>query len=270
MASSTDHELLLELQDLIIGTDSVADFLSSLAGVAAATLSRSAGAQVECGVTLKRHRSAATVGGSSSHAVELDKIEQHAGHGPCREALEKHSTVLLGDARSDPRWPDYQKQLLDHGCLSVLGVALQLNEEASAALNFFAFDTGVLSTAAVRDAVGFAEIAGQAVRLAIKVGTLQGLAQDMEQAMKSRTAIDLACGIIIAQNRCTQSEAMKMLTKASSTRNQKLRDLAEEIVVKASGEKPQTHFDQAAAKPPMPSSGQNNSRTNQAPQERKQ
>lgn len=268
MATSPDHELLLELQDLIIGTDSVADFLSSLAGVAAATLSRSTGAQVECGVTLRRHRAATTVGGSSTRAVELDRIEQHAGPGPCMQSLNNNSTVLLGDARSDPRWPEYQKQLLNQGCISTLGVPMKLNEEASAALNFFASDTGVLSEAAVRDAVGFAAIAGHAVRLAVKVGTLQGLAQDMEQAMKSRTAIDLACGIIIAQNRCTQSEAMKILTNASSTRNQKLRDLAEEIVVKASGEKPETHFDRAAAKPPTPSRDQNPPRSNQAPQER--
>ncbi|WP_461172226.1 hypothetical protein M1D93_14655 [Arthrobacter sp. Z1-9] len=42
---------------------------------------------------------------------------------------------------------------------------------------------------------------------------------------------------------------MKILTKASSARNQKLRDLAEEIVVKASGEKPLTHFDAATSRP---------------------
>ena len=124
---------------------------------------------------------------------------------------------------------------------------MELNQEASAALNFFASPAGVFSEAAVRDAAGFAEIAGHAVRLAAKVATIQGVAQDMEAAMKSRTAIDLACGIVIAQNRCTQSEAMRILVKASSTRNQKLRDLAEEIVVKASGEKPQTHFDRSTS-----------------------
>lgn len=254
MAESSEHELLLELQDLIIGTDSVADFLGRLAGVAAATIGRSSRAQVECGVTLKRHRAAVTVGGSSNRAIALDRIEQHSGPGPCLEALDRKSTVLLGDVASDQRWPRYQKHLLEEGCFSVLGVPMDLNEEATAALNFFAFDSSVFSQAIVRDAEGFAEIAGHAVRLAVKVGTLQGVAQDMENAMKSRTAIDLACGIIIAQSRCTQSEAMKIMVNASSTRNQKLRDLAEEIVVKASGEKPKTHFDRSAANPPRPSS----------------
>ncbi|MGF9649215.1 GAF and ANTAR domain-containing protein [Pseudarthrobacter oxydans] len=250
MATSPEHELLVQLQDLIIGTESVADFLSSLAGVAAAMISRSAGTPVECGVTLKRHRAAVTVGGSSDRAIDLDRIEHHAGPGPCTEAMRTKSVVLLGDTRSDSRWPEYRNQLMDHGCFTTLGVPLDLNEDASAALNFFASSAGVFSDATVRDAAGFAEIAGHAVRLAVKVATIQGVAQDMETAMKSRTAIDLACGIVIAQNRCTHAEAMKILTKASSSRNQKLRELAEEIVVKASGEKPQTHFDPAQAKPP--------------------
>lgn len=249
MATFPERELLVQLQDLIIGTDSVSDFLSSLAGVASATVSRSAGTDVECGVTLKRHRASATVGGSSDRAIALDRIEHYAGPGPCMAALQTKSPVLLGDTRSDPRWPGYQKQLMDEGCFTSLGVPLELNEEASAALNFFAFRAGAFSEATIRDAAGFAEIAGHAVRLALKVATIQGVAQDMEAAMKSRTAIDLACGIVIAQNRCTQSEAMKILTKASSTRNQKLRDLAEEIVVKASGEKPETHFDPATPRP---------------------
>ncbi|BAS10632.1 hypothetical protein AHiyo4_40540 [Arthrobacter sp. Hiyo4] len=49
MTNSPEHELLLELQDLIIGTGSVADFLGGLSISAAAALSRSAGATVECG-----------------------------------------------------------------------------------------------------------------------------------------------------------------------------------------------------------------------------
>jgi GAF domain-containing protein len=251
MVTSPEHDLLVQLQDLIIGTDSVADFLGSLAGVAAATISRTTGMPVECGVTLKRHRAAATVGGSSERAVALDRIEQRVGVGPCLEALRTKSLVLLGDTRSDPRWPEYQKQLMDQECFSTLGVPLELNEGASAALNFFASHAGVFSNAAVRDAAGFGEIAGHALRLAAKVATIEGVAQDMETAMKSRTAIDIACGILIAQNRCTQAEAMRILTKASSSRNQKLRELAEEIVFKASGERPQTYFDRAPAKPPQ-------------------
>lgn len=249
MPNSPEHELLIELQDLIIGTETVADFLGGLSTVAAGTIGRSAGTPVECGVTLKRERSTRTVGGSSPRAIKLDKIEQSVGQGPCIEALRIKSPVLLDDVRTDPRWPVYQEQLAAEGCLSTLGVPLELNEDSAAALNFFANSPGAFSEATVREAVGFAAIAGGAVRLAVKVGTVQDAAQDLQAAMRSRTAIDLACGIIMAQNGCTQSEAMDILVKVSSHRNQKLRDVTEEMIVKISGVKPVTHFDGRQERP---------------------
>lgn len=133
--------------------------------------------------------------------------------------------------------------LYDEAILSALGVPLQLGEDTAAALNFFATSTGVFTADIMREAASFADLAGSAVRLAVKVGTAQGAADDLTAAMASRTAIDLACGIIMGQNRCSQAEAMTILTNVSSHRNQKLRDVAEEMVVKISGGKPSTHFD---------------------------
>src|SRR6059058_2330657 len=76
MINSPEHELVLELQDLIIGTESVADFLGGFSIIAASALTRSAGERVECGVTLKHPRKTATVAGSTPRAIELDRLEQ--------------------------------------------------------------------------------------------------------------------------------------------------------------------------------------------------
>jgi AmiR/NasT family two-component response regulator len=61
--------------------------------------------------------------------------------------------------------------------------------------------------------------------------------------MEHRTTIDLACGVIMAQNRCSQEEAMALLTKASSHRNQKLRDLAADILGRVNNGPVTTHFE---------------------------
>jgi len=243
MSTSPERDLLLELQDLIVGTESVAEFLGGFATIAAGVISRSAKDTVECGVTLKRAKTTHTVGGSSPRAIHLDKIEQQVGDGPCITALKTQAPELLADVRTDPRWPEYQKRLYDEGILSGLGVPLKLSDGSSAALNFFATSTGVFTEDIIKEATGFAELAGSAVRLAVKVGTAQGTADDLSAAMQKRTAINLACGIIMGQNRCTQAEAMTILTNVSSHRNQKLRDIAEEMVLKISGDKPTTHFD---------------------------
>ncbi len=243
MTKSPEHELLLELQDLIVGTESVAEFLGGLSAMAATALYRSTGTAVECGVTLQYGRKSTTIAGSTERAVQLDRIEHQVGEGPCIEALKVRAPVLLADVHTDPRWPEYQKWLIKEGCGSVLGVPLELGEEAAAALNFFAPETGVFTQDTINQAASFADIAGRAVRLAVRVGTAEGAADDLSAAMESRTAINLACGIIMGQNRCSQSEAMSILVKVSSHRNQKLRVVAEEMVRKVSGEEPSTTFD---------------------------
>ena len=56
--------------------------------------------------------------------------------------------------------------------------------------------------------------------------------------------IDLATGAIMAQNRCGQDTAIKILKIASSTRNVKLRDIAASVVRSISQDpRVRTHFD---------------------------
>ncbi|KQR65387.1 histidine kinase [Arthrobacter sp. Leaf337] len=243
MANSSEHERVLELQDLIVGTQNVAEFLQRLSVMAAGALSRETSGTVECGVTLKRRRRTFTVAGSSPKAVLLDEIEQRIGDGPCIEALRVKAPVLLANVDTDPRWPVYREALEAEGCRATLGVPLELGEDAAAALNFFAFESGVFTPAVVQEAVEFADLAGGAVRLAVRLGTAQSLADDLAAAMQSRTSIDLACGVIMGQNRCSQAEAMAILTKVSSHRNQKLRVVAEEMLANLVGGGVHTHFD---------------------------
>jgi GAF domain-containing protein len=184
-----------------------------------------------------------TVAGSSARAVTLDRIEQTLGDGPCIEALRTKSVVLLADVDADPRWPDYQRQLAANGCRSTLGVPLEIGDDAAAALNFFGADTGLFTDDIIAEAAGFADLAGRALRLAVRLGTFQSRAEDLQSAMEHRTSIDLACGVIMAQNRCSQDQAMAILTRVSSNRNQKLREVAEDVLRHLTSEEVRTHFD---------------------------
>lgn len=243
MTTPSNDEQFLKLHDLIIGSTNVSGFLTELSIVAATTLSETSGTHMECGVTLRRRKRSATVAGSSDRARTLDKLEQVLGEGPCLTSLELMKPVVLADIDTDPRWPEYRKVLADNGCRSVLGVPLALDENQSAALNFFADEPGVFSEGVISRAEAFADLAGRALRLALRIADAQNLAEDLSAAMQNRTTIDLACGVIMAQNRCSQDEAIALLTKASSHRNQKLRDLAAEVLARVNGGSVSTHFE---------------------------
>jgi hypothetical protein len=243
MSSSMENESIQQLQGILVGAENAVEFLTGLAGLAAAAVSEAADDAIECAVTLKLRRKPTTVAGSSQRAVELDEIEQHLGDGPCIKALREMSPVIIDDVSEDSRWPELTRRFAEANVRSSLGVPLEINGEASAALNFFASKPGVFTANVYDKAVGFAAAAHNTLHLSVRIGTAQSRAEDLEAAMQSRTAINLACGVIMAQNRCSQAEAMEILTKVSSNRNRKLRDVAAELVQQLSGDSVRTHFD---------------------------
>ncbi|MFE4837299.1 GAF and ANTAR domain-containing protein [Arthrobacter sp. NPDC056691] len=244
MSTGDQSDDFEQLHALITNSEDIKGFLDGMTGFAAAMMSRSTGDRIECAVTLHRRKRSASIAGSSDEAVVLDEIEQRLGQGPCEEALETGAPVLLGDVATDRRWPQYRETLEAAGCRSALGIPLKLGPDAAGVLNFFAPATGLFTEDAIANAQVFAVMAGQALHLALRIAAADQLAENLRAAMEGRTAIDLACGIIMAQNRCSHDEAFEILRRGSSTRNQKLRALAEEIVGGFSGAPAAaTHFE---------------------------
>jgi len=243
MLSSSDHESVQVLQSILVGSENGVEFLSGLSSLAAAAVSEAAGDTIECAVTLKMQRKPATAAGSSARAIEIDHIEQELGDGPCVRALREMAPVIIDDVDRDPRWQTLNQKLAEYNVHSTLGVPLEITDDARAALNFFATKPGVFTADVYDKAVGFAAAAHNTLNLSVRINNAQSRADDLEAAMQSRTAINLACGVIMAQNRCSQEEAMEILTKVSSNRNRKLRDVAGELIEQLSGSSARTHFD---------------------------
>lgn len=219
-----------QLADLLVAAEDIKAFLDGLAVLGASVMSRVTETRIECAVTLERRKRISTIGGSSDKAMVLDRIEQTLGEGPCVEALTRDRPVLLEDSLSSPQWSEYCQALSAAGMRSTLGVPMELEQGASAVLNFFAPIPGSFSSRAVASALTFAGVAGKALRLAVRITVLNENAADLDAAMTNRSVIDTACGVIISQNRCTPQEAFDILRKASNDRNQKLHDLARILV----------------------------------------
>lgn len=243
MSSETENEAVVQLQSILVSAENAVEFLSALSGLAAAAVSEAAGQEIDCAVTVKVHRKPTTAAGSSKRAVELDRLEQALGDGPCIKALRDMSPVIIDDVLTDLRFPELNQKFAERGVHSSLGVPLEISGKASAALNFFASKPAAFTANVYDKALGFAAAAHNTLQLSVRIGTAESRAEDLDAAMQSRTAINLACGVIMAQNKCSQAEAMEILTKVSSNRNRKLRDVATELIEQLSGGSIQTHFD---------------------------
>ena len=234
------HSVAAELQQLILRADTVELFLEAFASHAAAVFSN--GAEVLAGVTLLRNKEGATVASSSDVARMLDEIQYGFGDGPCVRAARTGKTFLVDDARSEDRWPEYMEAIRERGYYSILGVPLILGNDGGAGLNFYTNEPGFFTPEVIRAAEAFAQEASAALRLAVQIARHRATNEHLRAAMEARTTIDLAIGIVMAQNKCSQDAAFGILRQASSNRNVKLRDLAAGIVQSVTSESVETHF----------------------------
>ncbi|MGZ4662087.1 MAG: GAF and ANTAR domain-containing protein [Arthrobacter sp.] len=234
--------VIAEVQDLLLETQDVADFLDELACYAAASLS-SESSEVFCGITLLHHGSAGTVASSGQKALMLDELQYEFDEGPCLMASRRQLLVHIPDLTGDDTFPEYNDIAVAHGIRSVLAVPFHLPDNSTqACLNLYSEKARSFGAVALERAQTFVSQASKGLRLAILLGQHSRRAEDLKMAMTSRTVIDMAVGIVIAQNRCNQEEAIRLITAASNHRNLKLRDVAAAIVESAGGGKVSTHF----------------------------
>jgi GAF domain-containing protein len=223
-----------ELQDMVLGSADVEEFLRDLAHYTSHELSRT-GRPVVCGITIMRHRKPATRAASSPEAFAMDEIPNKAGDGPCLAAMRDLNTVYVPDVRREGRWPELALSAAAQGYLCILGIPVALEDQTRAALNIYASGPASFTPADIAVAEKFAEQASKSLRLALRIARLRDARDDLAAAMESRAVIDMAVGVVMAQNRCAPEEAFALLRSASNSRNTKLREVAGSVVASISG-----------------------------------
>ena len=224
------NRLSERMQDLLLDNDVLEDFLQQLSVLAADFAAAETGRPVMCSVRLARRRTPTVLAGSSREALILDSLQDGVVEGPGVEARQTGQAVLVPDTTMDPRWRRYQRAAAQRGNRSILAVAMLAERDATALLTFASPSPDAFDDATVAACGALAVRAARVMRLAVRLDSAKGLHRDLLQAMRSRTVINLATGILMAQSRCSQTEAFELLAQVSNTRNVKLRVIAEEIL----------------------------------------
>jgi len=68
----------------------------------------------------------------------------------------------------------------------------------------------------------------------------QQLAEQLQHALASRSLIDQAIGVLMAQEKCNAREAFALLRQHSQNNNRKLRDVATDVITRLTGHPPET------------------------------
>lgn len=226
------------LQDLLLASADLNDFLKELARQVASGLSRD-GRTVVCAVTVARPKRAATTGAGSPDVVELEQLQSQHREGPAITAMGEARTVYVRDLSSERRWPRFGQSAAMRGYFGILCVPIELDggsdADSRAAVSFYARGRSGFTAGEIVTAEDVARQVSGPLRLSLRLGCLRDSRDELANAMQSRSVIDMAIGVIMAQNRCRPDEAFTVLRKASNARNTKVRDVAASIVASIAG-----------------------------------
>ena len=189
-------------------------------------------------ITLIRGGRPCTAAHVDQLAVDADELQYEQGHGPCMDAGRTGVVLVVEDMRADGRWPAYAARVTDRGVLSSLSAPLPYQGATIGALNVYATVPAAFGSDDVAVAEEVASYIAVAVANADAHAEVRQVAEQMREAMESRSVIDMAKGMLMAQHTCSADEAFTILSHASQRSNRKLRDIARAMVDRSAGTTP--------------------------------
>jgi hypothetical protein len=227
------HDALGALHSLVLSAAEVERFLEEVAALAASAVET----EVSCGITTRYDHNPVTSAASDRRAALADEAQYDSGAGPCLDAMATGHVVDVPDLEADHRWGAYRDAALEVGVKCSLSLPLFVDRASVGALSLYGFRAAHwLSGTARQRAEVFATQASVALTLALRFNDQAEQSRQLVEALRSRSVIDQALGILMVEQGCDSQTAFDLLRRRSQSANRKLRVVATELVERASGQ----------------------------------
>lgn len=219
---SVSGELAAQLGDLareLQHEDDLETILSGIVQAAVELIPGAADASISL-VTGRRKIDSQVASGELPRRV--DALQSSSGQGPCLDAAYDDRIVRVPDLSTETRWPDFSRGAVELGARSMLSIQLFVEGDRLGALNLYGAGPGAFDLES--EQIGLLVAAHAAVAFADS----QKISQ-LNEALISRQLIGQAEGILMERYKISAQKAFMVLTRASSSSNIRLRDVAEDL-----------------------------------------
>ncbi len=176
-----------------------------------------------------------TIATTDRDAWDADQVEFDTEAGPCVEALRTGADTGIIDLATEERWPAWGAVAMMLGFRAAAGLPAEVTPGQRLALNVYTPDRDGLAGAPLQRARLFNQEVARTLPTALRITEQAQLAEHLQEALASRSTIDQALGVLMAQNRCTRDVAFGILRRASQHRNLKLREVAATVIERFTG-----------------------------------
>ncbi|MPZ65507.1 MAG: ANTAR domain-containing protein [Pseudonocardiaceae bacterium] len=230
MDSSREQLLIgafVGLADTLVDDYDIIDLLDRLVRYSVELLSAEA-----AGILLAdQHGTLRVLASSNEESEMVELLQLQAQQGPCVDCFNAVAPVSVSDlADASQRWPQFVASLHDGDYRSVHALPMRLRGEAVGGLNLFHRQPGALPDADLKLGQALADVAtiGILQERAIRRGEV--VAEQLQTALNSRVIIEQAKGVLAERGELSMDGAFDRLRNHARSRNQRLSELARQVV----------------------------------------
>jgi ANTAR domain/GAF domain len=227
----TTAEAIEGLRDLFAAEEPLDDIAARVAATAVAAIPNADAVSI----TVLSGLDARTAASTHARALELDHQQYASGRGPCLKAASERTPVRAVISAEHQQWPEFAEAAQRLGIQASLSVPLLMvglheNKELVGSLNIYSQTASAFDPFDAELIRLYTVAAGQAISNAGRWQHSRETVTQLEQALSSRSDIDMAKGALIAVHGCGPDEAFARLVDESQKRNIKVRDVALELL----------------------------------------
>jgi GAF domain-containing protein len=211
------------MSGLLLSEETVQTALDLVTSLALDTVSGAMGA----GVTLLDPEGHSDTACSTSPAVaQADSLQYVLGEGPCLTACAQQVAVRIDDLELDQRWPRWRSAALPLGLRSSLSVPMLGHGRALGAIKVYGEQPATFSEASVALLTRFAEQGAILLSNVSSLDKAERLSESLQEALRARNLIALACGILMERHGLTEGQAFLRLVEDARREHRELVDEA--------------------------------------------
>jgi GAF domain-containing protein len=230
--SAATSERVVGLAGALLDDDVLHELLQQLTVLANHTITSSHSVSI----TVAENGRYRTSNSTGPEALSIDEAQYRGDDGPCLRAMRTTRQLRIGVGDDHQRWAEFEEEAAKLGVTQVLSTPLvRAGDDAVGALNIYARDGTGFGPADESTAQLIGEHAAILVERTRALLSSTRLNDQLRQAVATREIIGEAKGILMESQRCTRDQAFDILRRASQRENRKLRDLAEELVLRVEG-----------------------------------
>jgi GAF domain-containing protein len=170
------------------------------------------------------------VAASDGHGRHLEKVQEHAGRGPCVDALLLDTVIQTRDVTTDERWPVIHDELADTPVRAVVGIPVHLAGAAVGSLDAYHDGPHEWTEDEVRGMTAYAGLVESLLATALRAERHERLALQLQHALDNRIAIERAVGMVMARRGLEAVDAFNVIRNTARSSRRRVIDVAEELL----------------------------------------